>query len=169
MAITLQKERIALLGVDGANSTVQSSGFDSDAVFKTTMPSFTRDLNASHYLHRLPSSTEVEDMSCVLADGSRSFIRRRQLNRVELPTVAASDHSEQLLLSKSMAELSRDAEDILINAIMRKEHSLAAKQHISHREGLFGAVSEDSSTAQNSLWVDKYSPQSFSQVRSLQI
>lgn len=144
---------------------LQKSVLDSALKFQSSTAPFTSASDSSNFLSA-PSTVGLFDVPCILGDGSRINIHRRRkswmgVSCLERHTVATP--TEQLL-DKTMPELVHEAETIQLNGI------LSAKAFAAN--GSASAVCNDSSslwgrsdgTVNNSLWVDKYSPQSFTQV-----
>ena len=131
----------------------------------TQLPLLQKDETASNYLHTRPE-INTPHRTCILENGSRFFLKRR----VNLLGSRGSENSVEKydsrmpgnLLSKSMSELLKEADNLKIKSIANKERLKSEARD----QGIFGDDSAACSLHEKGLWVDKYAPKVFSQLLS---
>jgi hypothetical protein len=131
----------------------------------TQLPLFRRDETSSNYLHTRPE-INAPQRTCILENGSRFFLKRRVNylgNRGSENTVEKYDtRMSGNLLSKSMSDLLKEADNLKIKSIANKERLRSEARD----QVVFGDDSAACSLHEKGLWVDKYAPKVFSQLLS---
>jgi hypothetical protein len=131
----------------------------------TQLPLFRKDETASNYLHTRPEMN-TPHRTCILENGSRFFLKCRANflgNRGSENTVEKYDtRMSGNLLSKSMSDLLKEADNLKIKSLANKERLKSETRD----QGTFGDDSAACSLHEKGLWVDKYAPKVFSQLLS---
>ena len=126
----------------------------------TKLPLITKDNSSCKYLHNRPELNE-KNRTCILDDGSRFFLKRRNTKQNKIESKLIGN-----LLSKSMTELIKEADNTKIKILTNKKNIAYDEKQYE----LFGNEENtemgEFSLPEKSLWVDKYSPKSFSQLLS---
>ena len=154
----------------------------------TLLPLIKKIKNSNEFLHNRPEINQ-NCSTCVLENGTRFFLRKRKniyggrgdvnVNNLKKSNVD-SRSKDGNLLSKSMVELLRESENINIQNLTRKRtletynsdnsngirEEYKMKGEVKNNKN--GEINEnnDFTIFEKSLWVDKYSPKSFSQLLS---
>lgn len=150
-------------------------------------PPFQYANEAKRYLFNRPvnaesDEAEVMDIPCVLSNGTRVFLRREPstassvLQSATYQSLSTAHLSTPLLLSKSMEVLNAEADSLrqqyskrfLASATEAEDSNQASNLHaVKHQSPLPKSPisSVTTAAADKTLWVEKYTPKSFSQVR----
>jgi hypothetical protein len=120
----------------------------------------------SGYLSVLPASDEnVSLKTCVIGNGKKLFLRKREAVSVDNENNAPSMPSSGRLLDKPMSVIMMEAEKL---QIYQKTQNLYQATEIADRlDAEIDIGNYDMSyrdIAEASLWVDRYSPKVFSEV-----
>jgi hypothetical protein len=172
LAVELQELRKEM---DSQNTDIRRLGnIQKNYEMITQMPSLQKDPNASTFLHSRPDVCS-KNVPCILENGSRFFLRKRTNclgNRghenSEGDTGSSTSTSKnksgksENLLSKSMDELLKEADNLKIRNLTNKE-----RIKIEELEKEFtGNENSELSVHEKGLWVDKYAPKMFAQLLS---
>jgi hypothetical protein len=137
----------------------QSLFFDQYNQYVTQLPAFRRIPKYKLNLKDRPNVMDKEDMTCILADGSRIFLHERQ--------ITIDDHNSMTtrsfnLLSKPFREVIEEANQLEVQHLMFKKTYEQRMKQVNKKVNTKKKVASNKSDS--ILWVDKYAPQSFSQV-----
>ena len=120
----------------------------------------------SEYLDDRPITANNEDYATItLASGTRRYLRKRRVQ-----SSADSHVVEEGMLSRPMKEILKEAEAEKIKKLATK-HTKASEMHMSQSHSMDTSTNSSSNkdvlpalSQDKELWVDKYSPKSFTQV-----
>ena len=170
LAVELQELRKE---IDSQNTDIRRLGnIQKSYEMITQMPSLQKDPNARTFLHSRPDVCS-KNVPCILENGSRFFLRKRKSclgNRGHENSEGDTGSSTSMnisgksdnLLSKSMDELLKEADNLKIRNLTNKE---IIKNEELEKEFTDNDDSEHS-VHEKGLWVDKYAPKMFAQLLS---
>jgi DNA polymerase III delta prime subunit len=162
LALTLQRLRN---GNDAAGSSAKSTSCSTTSEFELA----TLTEQKMHHISTLEKSThlvttppvEGDYITCVLPNGSLHYVR--QLVSKSRTTTNSFGRSGSGFLSLSIEELLSEAEALQAQALLRKADR---EQKLNNRVLAEETITQKSASGSNQMWVDKYSPKSFSQLLS---
>ena len=178
LAKELQIMREEMTAKSGNNVSNTNIRVNSDMI--THLPLFQKIKNSKQFLHTRPE-IEKSHNTCVLDNGTRFYLKKRNCsngsrgsNRNNLKASNVDSRIiEGNLLSKSMIELLKEADNIKIQNMTRKKTSELQrnnnKDNFDRTDYIMNDTNDrnnDFSVSEKKLWVDKYSPKSFSQLLS---
>ena len=172
LAVELQELRKEM---DSQNTDIRRLGnIQKNYEMITQMPSLQRDPNAGTFLHSRPD-VRSKNVPCILENGSRFFLRKRtnclgnrghENSEGDTGSSTATSKNKsgksENLLSKSMDELLKEADNLKIRNLTKKER---IKNEELEKEFTDNENSEHS-VHEKGLWVDKYAPKMFAQLLS---
>ena len=185
LARRMQAERIAVLGHELQQShhanPVTSNNLEVASRFCTLEPLFSQvsSKDVKTCLLEVPPNDLLheEAWTCTLGNGDRFFLRSRVVNLDS--TIISSDASKQSLLPKSIFELMKEADEIKVKAEVTRNLAMNRKLALEEEQSdYFAALTKETKAKElaaekkkakedHRLWVDKYTPQSFSQVLTI--
>jgi hypothetical protein len=157
MALRMHAEREQLFG---ARDDARMVAVEPSAQLATQQSLFSRAPDAAEFCFKyVPLSDESQFFPIVLPDGSLTHLKTRShLQAATESNPIFAVNKSKCLLSRSMQEIIKEAESIQVQAAMD------ASKDAPHPTAAPPTPSIYSSKSQDSLWVEKYAPRSFSQV-----
>ena len=178
LAKELQIMREEMTAKEGNITNNKNIKLNSDMV--TQLPLIYKIPTSKQFLHTRPEINKSHS-TCVLDNGTRFYLKKRNCshgnrgsNGNNLKTSNTDSRIiEGNLLSKSMTELLKESDNINIQNLTRKKTSKLdndrSKDNIDKTDYMMTITNDgnnDFSFSEKKLWVDKYSPKSFSQLLS---
>jgi len=142
------------------------------------------------FLHKFCEETSAAHVPCILSNGSRFYLRKRQTaggaaspsgSRVSTATASGGGAKEAAwgqglgnMLSKPLSELQKEADRIQTEVLAdrklredaKREAELYGTNMPSEDVGIESALRNAAAAGEKSLWVEKYAPKLFSQLLS---
>lgn len=187
-AVELQHARQRMLNNNGtADSSVAHTLLNVTDMITQREHTIPKAADSEKFLHKFCEESASDHVPCILANGTRFYIRKRtDISKSPSSSNGSSENSllgKGDLLSKPMSELQKEADriqtEVLADRKLREEARRNADLYGSsvHDEDLCiesalrsatetASSSSSGATEEKSLWVDKYAPMSFSQLLS---
>jgi len=165
----MQAERQSIFGKETKRNNQQNFFFEQCNRFVTTLPSFQRIATKDLTLKDLPNMNDDEDLTCILANGQRMFIHDRHPSQLTSTTSQTSPS----LLQKPFVEVMEEANALQVQSLLYKQAYEQQQKILSSTSTITGRKKPSPSSnmkgkkldkSNSVLWVDKYAPQSFTQV-----
>ena len=178
-ALELQKVR-STKSRSGADASAAHAMLNITDMITERLHSVPSVVGAGDFLHKFCEETSAVHIACIIGNGSRFYLRKRVNNNVVASSSSSSSSSgggAQNLLSKSMAELQKEADriqtEVLADRKLREEAKREAELYGTNLPGDDSVATAGLESAlrqvgngEKSLWVEKYAPKSFSQLLS---